>query len=158
VRRRESGVLPITLGGDIAAFMAENAQGLPCTGLRAPLFHPVTGYSLPEAAGLAHTMAQAPVLESAAVDALVRARVRARWRAGGFLRALNRMMFLAAEPARRYRVLERFYSLPEPLIERFYAGSPTLGDRARLLIGEPPVPIHRALRALPEAAALRGAL
>jgi lycopene beta-cyclase len=158
VRRRESGVLPITLGGDIEAFMAENAQGLPCTGLRAPLFHPVTGYSLPEAAGLAHVLAEAPVLESGAVDALVRTRVRSRWKAGGFLRALNRMMFLAAEPSRRYRVLERFYSLPEPLIERFYAGSPTWADRARLLVGEPPVPITRALRALPAGAALRAAL
>ena len=62
------------------------------------------------------------------------------------------MMFLAAEPADRYRVLERFYRLPEPLIERFYAGGLSLSDRVRILSGAPPVRVGRALQALPERA------
>ena len=46
VLREETGVLPIALGGDIEAFWAE-AAGVPRSGLRAALFHPTTGYSLP---------------------------------------------------------------------------------------------------------------
>jgi lycopene beta-cyclase len=60
------------------------------------------------------------------------------------------MLFDAADPPQRYRVLERFYRLPAPLIARFYAGKSTAFDRARILTGRPPVPISRALRALKE--------
>ena len=155
VVRREQGVLPIALGGDIEAFLAEADAAIPAVGLRAPLFHPVTGYSLPEAAALADDIASASELTSAAVAERVRARVRRRWRETAYLRALNRMMFLAADPLRRYRVLERFYRLPEPLIERFYAGAPTLPDRIRILAGVPPVGVGRALKALPERALAR---
>ncbi len=58
------------------------------------------------------------------------------------------MLFRAAEPAQRYRILERFYRLPEPLIGRFYAGQSTLLDRLRILLGKPPVPIGRAIKAM----------
>ena len=153
VVRREQGVLPIVLDGDAQAFQAEGAPGVPVVGMRAALFHPVTGYSLPDAAILADLVAGAPSLTSAAVLSLVQARSRRRWREGGFLRALNRMLFLAAEPAQRYKVLQRFYRLSQPLIERFYAGRPSAFDQARILIGRPPVPMHRALRALPSSSA-----
>ena len=43
----------------------------------------------------------------------------------GFYRLLNRMLFRAAEPAERYRVLEHFYRLDPALIARFYAGRST---------------------------------
>ena len=155
VIRRERGVLPIALGGDLDAYLAEAPGDVPTVGLRAPLFHPVTGYSLPEAASLAEEIACAAQLSSAPVAARVQARVRKRWRQTAFLRALNRMMFLAAEPEERYRVLQRFYRLPQPLVERFYAGRPSLIDRARILAGSPPVPIGRALKALPETALAR---
>jgi lycopene beta-cyclase len=150
-----TGVLPIALGGDIDAYLAEEDGSVPRVGMRAALFHPTTGYSLPLAARLADEIAAAPRLESAAISDLVRARARRHWRAGGFFRMLNRMMFLAAEPDRRYRVLQRFYRLPQPLIERFYAGRPTWADRAHLLVGEPPVPLLKVVSALPERAALR---
>ena len=67
------------------------------------------------------------------------------WRRSGFFRLLNRMLFRAAEPDQRYRVLERFYGLPEPLIRRFYAGRLRWSDKVRLVTGSPPVPIGRAL-------------
>jgi len=73
------------------------------------------------------------------------------WRERSFYRLLNRMLFRAAEPGQRYKVLERFYRLPTPLIERFYAGEATLGDKLRILSGKPPVPIGRALSCLSEA-------
>ena len=58
------------------------------------------------------------------------------------------MLLRAADPPDRYRVLERFYRLPAPLIARFYSGRSTLGDRIRILAGKPPVSVVRAVRAL----------
>ncbi len=153
VVRRETGVLPVALAGDIEAFWKEQDDGVPRVGMRAALFHPTTGYSLPDAALLADAIAAAPELTSASVAALARTRSIAAWRERRYFRLLNRMMFLAAAPEQRWRVLARFYRLPRPLIERFYAARLTLADKARLLAGEPPVPIWSAMRALPESAA-----
>jgi lycopene beta-cyclase len=74
----------------------------------------------------------------------------AHWRRGRFDRLLARMLLRAADPPQRYRVLERFYRLPEPLIERFYAGRSTFGDRLRILAGKPPVALTRAVAAMME--------
>ena len=52
------------------------------------------------------------------------------------------------EPADRYRVLQRFYGLREPLIQRFYAGRLRTADKVRLMVGKPPVPIRRAIGCL----------
>lgn len=141
----EEGSLPIVLDGDIGEFWRQAVPGLPRSGMRAALFHPTTGYSLPEAVRLADEIAALETLDSADLDRRIRRRSMALWRRGGFFRLLNRMLFRAAEPERRYRVLERFYRLPEPLIRRFYAGRPGLVDRARILTGRPPVPLGRAL-------------
>jgi lycopene beta-cyclase len=83
----------------------------------------------------------------------VEARSKAAWNARGYYRLLNRMMFQACEPSQRYRILERFYRLPQPLVERFYAAEANLADKARILIGKPPVPIRRAMACLAERSA-----
>ncbi|MGE3282602.1 MAG: lycopene beta-cyclase CrtY [Alphaproteobacteria bacterium] len=145
VIREERGVLPIVLGGDLDAFWAEAPAGIPRSGLRAGLFHPTTGYSLPEAVRLADRIAAMPDLSSAALDSEIRRYARERWRAQGLFRMLNRMMFRAGAPERRYRVMQRFYRLPEDVIARFYAGEPSWSDSVRLLAGRPPVPVGAAL-------------
>jgi lycopene beta-cyclase len=63
VHREEEGVLPIVLAGDIDAFWREGPAGVARSGLRAALFHPTTGYSLPEAVRLADALAAAGSLE-----------------------------------------------------------------------------------------------
>jgi lycopene beta-cyclase len=85
-------------------------------------------------------------------------RSKQRWRERGYYRLLNRMLFRAAEPGRRYVVLERFYRLNQGLIERFYAGRITLADKARILIGKPPVPVSAALAVLSEKSVLPGSV
>jgi lycopene beta-cyclase len=150
VHREERGVLPIPLEGDVGALWEALPSGVPCAGVRAGLFHATTGYSLPQAARLADRLAARPALDSAGVHALVRELSEAWWRSQGFFRLLNRMLFRAAEPGERWRVLERFYRLPEPLVHRFYEGRLTLLDRARILSGRPPVPLLRAARAVRE--------
>jgi lycopene beta-cyclase len=82
------------------------------------------------------------------VYSTVRAFAIARWRDRAFFRLLNRLLFRAAAPSARVRVLEQFYGRPADLIGRFYAARLTRLDRVRLLSGWPPVPLHRALAQL----------
>jgi lycopene beta-cyclase len=151
IEREEVGVLPIALAGDIDAYWAESEGTAADAGMRAALFHPTTGYSSPDAARQAELIAALPRLTTSVARTALIDMSKSAWRARGFYRLLNRMLFRAAEPGQRYRVLERFYRLPQPLIERFYAGEATLADKARILSGKPPVPIGRALSCLSEA-------
>lgn len=144
----EAGVLPIVLDGDIEAVWAEGPEGVARSGMRAVLFHPTTGYSLPEAVRLADAVAARRELDGAGLYRLSHDRSVELWRRGAFFRLLNRMLYRAAEPSRRVVIFERFYGLSEGLIRRFYAGRLKWTDKARLLIGRPPVPILRALRCL----------
>lgn len=147
VVREERGVLPITLGGDVGAFWDE-ANGVARSGLAGGFFHPTTGYSLPDAVRLADLIVGLIDLKAPALFAAVRAHAEAQWRARLFYRGLNRMLFLAARPERRYRILRRFYGLSEPLIGRFYAAQSTAFDKLRILAGKPPVSVVAALKAL----------
>ena len=144
--REERGVLPITLAGDAAAFWRET-HNVARAGLAAGLFHPTTGYSFPSAARLAEVIAALPDLSAAPLFDAVRAHALEEWRAQGFFRLLNRMLFLAATPGQRWRVIERFYGLPAPLVERFYAARLSGFDKVRILAGKPPVPVRAAWRA-----------
>ncbi|HEX8604324.1 MAG TPA: lycopene beta-cyclase CrtY [Pseudoduganella sp.] len=146
VLREEHGSLPIVLAGDFERFWAE-AGAQPRAGLRAGLFHPTTGYSLPHAVRLADRIAALPDLRAPALLAAIRAEAHEAWRGQWFFRLLNRMLFLAGRPDDRWRVMQRFYRLPAPLIARFYAGRLGLGDKARLVSGKPPVPVRAALAA-----------
>jgi lycopene beta-cyclase len=146
VTREEEGVLPLPLGGRFED-MWPPGEAVPF-GVRSGLFHATTGYSLPHAVRAARSLAGLPVLDRARVRAHVEALARASWRRQSFFRVLNRLLIHAARPHERYRVLQRFYSLPEPLIERFYAGVPTVPDKLRVLAGRPPVSLFRAARAM----------
>jgi len=158
VIREEEGVLPIALGGDIDAFWdaaPEDTDGAVARGgMRAGLFHPLTGYSLPDAVALALKIAAAEDLSAAALYRLTRDHATAIWRERAFYRFLTRMLFLAASPEKRYLVLERFYRMPQGLIERFYAGRSTLADKARVLAGKPPVPVLKAAAVMREASVM----
>lgn len=144
--REENGVLPITLAGDFEAFW-DDARGQPRSGLRAGLFHPTTGYSLPHAVRLAERIDALQEINAATLFSTIHAVAQKEWRRQGYFRLLNRMLFLAGPAGNRWRVMQRFYGLPAPLIRRFYAGRPTLGDKLRILVGKPPVPVGEALKA-----------
>ncbi len=153
--REERGVLPLVLGGDIEALLDAEPHGVPKLGLRAALFHYTTSYSFPFAVQCADLLAGIHPLTSEAVDKTLKDWARRHWQSQAMFRLLNRMLFLAAEPDTRYRVLERFYRLPQPLIERFYSARLSVRDQARILMGKPPVPIAKALQFMHEAAAIR---
>ncbi|MBA1273719.1 lycopene beta-cyclase CrtY [Stutzerimonas azotifigens] len=147
VEREEQGVLPIVLSGDPDAFWRD-AGGVPQSGLSAGLFHPTTGYSLPDAVRLADHLLALDRWTSAELCTAIGKHARRQWRERGFFRLLNRMLFMAGRPDHRWQVMQRFYRLPEPLIQRFYAARLTPWDRLRIVSGKPPVPLGEALRAL----------
>ncbi|MEO5938603.1 MAG: lycopene beta-cyclase CrtY [Sphingomonas sp.] len=148
IARDEAGALPVAIGGDFDAFWRGNGATVAKAGLRAGLFHPTTGYSLPDAIRLAVAIAGASDLSSSALHDLTYGMAKRAWDQRGFYRMLDAMLFRAAEPEQRYRILERFYRLNPALIGRFYAGRSTMTDKARILMGKPPVPVGRALAAI----------
>ncbi len=148
VMREEAGSLPIPLGGDFEEYWKSGGNRVAKAGMRAGLFQPITGYSLPDAVRLAALIGNARDLSGAALHDLTYGHARRAWRQRGFYRMLSAMLFRAAEPAERYRVLERFYRLDAGLVARFYGAQSSLFDRARVLSGKPPVPIKRALAAI----------
>jgi lycopene beta-cyclase len=143
--REETGQLPVLTGGDFDFFWP-GADPVARAGARGGFFHPLTSYSLPDAVRFASWLADELPLDDLA--RATRRRAQRHWRRSAFDRLLARMLFRAADPPERYRVLQRFYRLPARLIARFYAGKSTVLDRARILAGRPPVSIWRAARAL----------
>jgi lycopene beta-cyclase len=151
--REEQGVLPMPWSDALP----EPVYGSPlAAGYRGGYFHPATGYSLPAALRLAQLVGVCVTETPSGADdpaqsdhrpGLGGARAgRAEWRSfqrrhraqARYARQLNRLLFGAFADADMWNVFARFYRLPEPLIERFYALSMTLSDRARILIGRPP--------------------
>lgn len=145
----ETGVLPVITGGNFAAYRrAFETPGVALAGARALFTHPLTSYTLPQAVRIALLIAENADLPGDQLAALLSAQARRHWGATTFYRRLGRMLFQAAQPEQRWRVMQRFYRLPEHRIERFYAAQSTHADRLRILCGKPPVPIMRAMGAL----------
>lgn len=144
VQGEEQGSLPLPLGGLLPPW----PEGVISSGMRAGLFHATTGYSLFEAADFAELIAKNFDLGAVRLGELAKKHAKDCWRRNAFFRLLNRMMFRASEPQKRYKVLQRFYRLPEKVIQKFYAGSLGMGERLRILVGKPPVPILRALKCI----------
>ena len=148
VVHEEQGVLPVVAAGDWDAFWRSSGGQMARAGTRAGLFHPVTSYSVSEAVRFALALAQQPDLTHAPLADFSERWARRHWQRSSFGRLLSAMLFQAAEPLLRYRMMEHFYRLDTRLIERFYAGRSTLLDRARIFLGKPPVPVSRALAVL----------
>jgi lycopene beta-cyclase len=131
--RIEKGVLPLTWQSDIDL---GDDHGPLVAGYQGGWFHPVTGYSFPVVLRLAMHIARTEPGEARGEG--LRALAEQQRRQLAFCDRLNRMLFNWFAPEKRRNVLERFYTLPEPLIRRFYAMQLTRMDRARILVGRPP--------------------
>lgn len=149
VVHEETGLLPVITGGDFAAYRRSlETPGVALAGARGGFVHPLTSYTVPIAVDNAMAIAGAAHLGGAALAQFVAERANAHWQTTGFYRLLGRMLFDAAEPEQRFRIFERFYRLPEPLVQRFYSARSSSVDKLRLLSGKPPVPVGRAVGAL----------
>ena len=108
--RQETGVLPVAMGGDVAALWNQQ-PGIAKLGLRGGFFHPTTGYSLPDAVRMALLVARQMDLSSEALHRVLEQEATRLWKQRRFYRLLDRMLFRAAPPPQRYKVLEHFYRL-----------------------------------------------
>lgn len=127
--RLEQGVLPMPWRG------APPRPRAPVQlGYAGGWFHPATGYSMPCALAVAHSLATHWQAPDAGLDALWRSYRRQH----GFARALNWLAFNCFEGDRMWHPFGRFYRLPSETIERFYALRMTRQDRLRILFGRPP--------------------
>ena len=158
VIRVEKGVLPITLAVDSKLVGKRGVKyNEPIEiGMRGNFYHPVTGYSFPEAVRLASKISR--TINSCDQNKLVNLDLEIRkyklllHRRNNFFRLLNRLLFRASLPSKRHLVLQRFYTLSENLIKRFYEGNIHKKDILRILIGKPPVPVLKAIYFFSEAA------
>jgi lycopene beta-cyclase len=148
VTREEAGVLPVIARGDFGAFWRAGDEGIARAGTRAALVHPLTGYSLPDAVRLAVHIGRMRAITGENLAIATHRYADFLWKKRAFYRMLAAMLFSASRPQERYRMLERFYTLPEGLIERFYAAKSTRLDRLRVLAGRPPVPLGAAIASL----------
>lgn len=144
--REEVGCLPIPLTMEAMFEHVERRQTVATVGVRGGLYHAVTGYSLPSALALAWELSEIPRWNTATVAAAVTDFRAVRASRDAFYCFLNRMLFKAARPEQRFKVLQRFYGLSPDLIGRFYRGDWRWGDAVRILAGKPPVPVMRAMR------------
>lgn len=147
--RREKGVLPMMMATDRDDDSAK-------IGLGGGFAVAATGFTVPHAVEVADAIAQAvkKVGPAAAPEAVAQFRTK-HLKRERYARLLNRMFFRAADPEKRYIVLQRFYGLNVGLIRRFYRNGLTLRDKARILIGKPPVPVSKAIANFSERAFLK---
>ena len=148
VVREECGMVPVVMGGDFDAYWQSGGDGIAKAGVRAGNFHPLTGYSLSDAVRTATRIAAMPDLSGETLHDTLHAEAKALWQKRGFYRMLTRMLFRAAHPPERWKILDQFYRHDERLIARFYGARSTWSDKLEMLMGKPPVPIGRALRAI----------
>lgn len=145
----ETGILPVISGGDFSAFAKEQQLGrMPQAGARALLAHPLTSYTVPQAVETAQLIAANADLPGDQLAALLADHARRHWHRTGYYRLLGRILFGAPSPRERYRIFQRFYTLDERLIERFYAARSIPFEKFRVLAGKPPVAIPAALKAM----------
>ncbi|MFP5520781.1 MAG: lycopene cyclase family protein, partial [Bdellovibrionia bacterium] len=144
IKHKELGALPLILE-------KQNWQQTTLAlGAKTSYYQPVTGYSFPQTlATLEFLLDQFTKKNSQEEITAALTKFLNQKRADSeFLLTLNRMLFLAAKPHRRYIILQRFYKLPESLIHNFYRGQLTLWEKSRILIGKPPVSPISALKAI----------
>lgn len=140
----ETGVLPIPFS-ETSDKLRNNAAVI---GTRGGFFHPVTGYSLPDAVKIADRISSLKTLNTAAACQVLTGYSKEQYWQKRYFYLLNRLLFQAARPSERFKIFERFYSLPESLIANFYRSSLSNTQKIRILSGKPPVPVSEALKCL----------
>ncbi|MEI7973866.1 MAG: lycopene beta-cyclase CrtY [Bdellovibrio sp.] len=145
IQRREVGCLPLPLFSTSYPSPAPSPQSL---GARGQRINAVTGYTTPLRLRFLDLFFKT---SSPSQENFERTQARFQkeeQQQENFYLMLNRMMFQAAANDERYRILQKFYRLPEGVVQRFYSGRLSWLDKARILSGRPPVSVAKALRAI----------
>lgn len=149
VLRHEKGVLPMMMATD-------RKDASTKIGLGGGFAVAATGFTVPHAVEVADYIARVIAREGVqSVATAIPEFRRQHIRRERYARLLNRMFFRAGTPAQRYKILQRFYGFREGLIRRFYRNGLRRRDKARIVIGKPPVPVGKALYNFSETAFMR---
>ena len=143
ILRVESGCLPL-----VSSWQAEEQSEVVVLGARSGDYQPVTGYTFPQTFLRIDELLSIASFDAERWKEKLRECQQQDKRQRRYFHFLNKMLFHAATPDKRYVVLERFYRFPQHMIERFYRGKFTRFDQLRLLVGKPPVSIIKAIKAL----------
>jgi len=136
----QAGIAPVALGGSFATYWGSSGHGVAKVGLRAALFHPVSGDTLGDALATARMIAEAPDWSGASLHTMLHAHAAACWAERDYYRRFaGRMLDRAAAAALR-PPLEALYASDPALIGRFHAMTMRLTDRLALGLGERPRP------------------
>lgn len=144
ITSEEAGALPIPLSQSYFDYRR-------CTraiGMAGGLFHPTTGYSFPFAVRCAEQLAKnlGSLPEQATVNTIVD-RFKDEIRGSvSFLIRLNRMLFRAGAPEKRWQILSKFYRHRTTIVKNFYSGQLNVVSILALLTGKPPVPLFAGIR------------
>ena len=149
ITSKESGVLPIPLNH---SYLLSDGN-LHEIGMRGGFFHPTSGYSLPFSISCAEQLAaqifyannvHSDLFENS-LQSVYRSRL-ALLKSAKFLIRLNRMLFRAATPNKRWHVLSQFYRKDMETITEFYSGKLSLKTKLSMITGVPPVPVMSGLK------------
>ena len=121
-----------------------------CLGVQAHQYQPVTGYSTPYILSDLDLLLTAIKNNESSELILNKLNIKrySQKQKTYFYILLNKMLFGAAKPKERYKILQRFYTFDEKLVQRFNAGQTSLFDMLRILSGRPPVSVWRAVLSL----------
>lgn len=142
ILREESGCLPL-----VSSFQRRKESKVIMLGASSGDYQPVTGYTFPQTFLRVEELMSLNNFDPEAWNRRLFECHQEDRRQRKYFHFLNKMLFYAASPAKRYVILERFYQLPQELIERFYRGKLSIIDQVRILIGRPPVSILKAIKA-----------
>lgn len=148
VAQEQHGVLPICLGGDFERYWNAGGVQVPKLGARAALFHPVSGYALPDAVRLARSVAGLERFDGPYLHDELFERARTVWQQRSFYRLYARLLYRAADGDARRDMFEHFCRLDPAIISRFHAAASTRVDKLKIIGTRPRVPLRRALAAL----------
>lgn len=139
--RGQAGILPIALGGDFADYWKSGGLGVAKAGLRAGLFHPVSGNSLADAARIALLVAGTDDWSGAALHKLLHDHAAKAWNQRDYYRRFARRMLRDMPPAQGYTMLQSLYAMDADLIARFHGMRLGFADRMAMSLGEGPMPV-----------------
>ncbi len=142
ILREEVGTLPL----ELSSHAVDDLPGEVSLGAASGLAHPITGYTTSSLFYQLEAGLRADKFSASEFRSRVQVANNELTRQFNYFHLLNRMLFLASAPGSRYKILERFYGLDPELISRFYSGRLRVADRARILVGRPPVPLLAAIR------------
>lgn len=135
--RGHAGIVPIGLGGDFEDYWRSGGEGVAKVGLRAGLFHPVSGNSLADAARTAWMIAGANDWSGAALHKMLHAHAAKSWSRRAYYRRFAARMLRETPASEGYGMLEALYAMDSDLIARFHGMRLGFADRVALSVGGP---------------------